>query len=300
MLVTVFTPIYNRERSIKAVYDSLCAQTSYNFEWLVLNDGSTDRSGEILEDIIAHHESGFEIRYVVKENEGLSRTINKAIDMAKGELLMRLDSDDVALPNAIELIEQKYPLVKDKTGVCAVAFLSELFDGSINGYHPFFEDREETIVDYRHIYHGTGDRNEVMKVDVYRNFKYPEFEGEKFCSEGVVWDRIAKNYRFLYVPEAIYRKGFDDDSITSKIYQTLKKNCKGTTLLYYEIIRDFPYLPFSERLLFAIKYYRYAFFAHAPLFRGIPLPLVVCGLPLGLLVIIYDRFKYPEAFNSQK
>ena len=63
MILTIFTPLYNRENSIKAVYDSLCKQTSQNFEWLVINDGSTDKSGEIMDEIIKMHTGSFKIRY---------------------------------------------------------------------------------------------------------------------------------------------------------------------------------------------------------------------------------------------
>lgn len=299
MLITVFTPVYNREQSIREVYNSLIRQTSKNFEWLVVNDGSSDSTHEIIKDIISTHDDSFPIRYYSKENEGLTRTINKALDWAKGELFFRLDSDDEALPDAIEKIERKYPMIQNNPDVCAIAFLSVLFDGSCNGYHPFEKEQEATIVEYRHIFHATGDRAEVMKLNIYRQYRFPEFEGEKFCSEGVVWDRIAKNYRFLYVPEAIYKKGFEEDSITSNIFQTLKTCCQGTTLLYSEIIRDFPQLPFGERLLLTIKYYRYAFYAKAPIFSSIPFHLMLFGLPLGLLVMVHDRIRYPKAFISK-
>lgn len=297
MLVTIFTPVYNREKSIRAVYESLLAQTNKDFEWLVMNDGSTDSTDEIIHNIIAHHDDSFPIRYVKKENEGLSRTINKAIDIAEGTLLMRLDSDDVALPEAVALIHGKYPSIKDNSNICAMAFLSLLYDGSLNGFHPFKEERAESIVDYRHIYHGIGDRNEVMKLEVYRYYKYPEIPGEKFCSEGVVWDRIAQKYKFLYIPHAIYKKGFDEDTITADIYRTLKTNCRGTSLLYSEIIQNFSYLPYKERLLFTIKYYRYAFYAKFPIFKGIPFKLWIIGLPLGIFQLLRDRIEHPEAFK---
>ena len=70
--------MYNREKSIKAVYDSLCEQTSHNFEWLVINDGSTDKSGEIMDEIIKMHTKSFKIRYNRQENLGLNRTLNRA------------------------------------------------------------------------------------------------------------------------------------------------------------------------------------------------------------------------------
>lgn len=296
MLVTVFTPVYNRENSIRDVYDSLCAQTNKDFEWLVLNDGSRDYTEDILEEIVAHHDGSFPIHYIKKENEGLNRTINRALDLAQGTLLMRLDSDDVALPDAVELIHEKYPLIKENDKLCAVAFRSLLFDGSPNGTHPFSEDTISDFCSFRHIHHAIGDRNEVMKVEVFRKFKFPEFEGENFCPEALVWNRIAKDYDCLYVPQAIYKKGFEEDSITAKVYATLKRCCQGSCTLYFELLNN-RNIPYKARLGSAVRYYRYAFFAHRSLWRGIPLSLILLALPVGLGVIVYDYLKHPEAFK---
>ena len=297
MLVTVFTPVYNRAQSIRAVYESLCAQTNKDFEWLVINDGSTDGTAAILDDIVEKHKDVFPINYVKKENEGLSRTINRAVDLARGTLLMRLDSDDMALPEAVQLIHDYYPMIEKREDLCAVGFRSQYFDGTMVGYHPFEKDEESSITDFHHIHRGTGDRSEVMKLAVYKDFKYPEFDGEKFCTEGIVWNRVSQKYKVLYSPKAIYRKGFVDDSITSDIFATLKRNCQGTSLMFYELIRNFPYLPYSQRLVATIKYYRFAFYAKRPLFDGIPFKLYIVGLPIGLLVILYDFLKHPKAFS---
>lgn len=294
MLVTVFTPVYNREKSIRDVYNSLCAQTCFDFEWLVINDGSTDRTDEILSNIVASHKGPFPINYVKKENEGLNRTINKGLDIAKGEMFMRLDSDDAALSEAVALIQERFSLIKDNPKLCSVAFRSQHFDGTMVGYHPFMEETVSDFCSFRHIFHGTGDRNEVMKVEVFRKFKFPEFEGEKFCPEALVWYRIAKDYQCVYCPEAIYKKGFVDDSITSKIYATLKRCCQGSCTLYFELLNN-RVIPYAERFGAAVRYYRYALFAKRSLWKGIPLTLLP-ALPIGLLVVVYDRMKHPEAF----
>lgn len=291
MLVTVFTPVFNREQSINAVYESLCAQTDMDFEWLVINDGSTDRTDEILEEIVRTHQMPFAINYVRKQNEGLNRTINRALDLAKGTLLMRLDSDDEALPNAVALIHEKYPLIKDDSKLCAVAFRSLLFDGSFNGTHPFQEDTRSDFCSFRYIHHAIGDRNEIMKVDIFKKYRFPEFQGENFCPEALVWNRIAKEYDCIYATEAIYKKGFEDDSITAKIYSTLKRCCQGSCTLYFEALNNSA-IPFKGRFGSAVRYYRYAFFAKRSLWRGIPLSLIVTALPVGLMVIVADYLKY--------
>lgn len=291
MFLTIFTPVYNREHCIRAVYNSLCNQTDFDFEWLVINDGSTDRTGEILEEILKNHENSFTINYIKKRNEGLNRTINRALDLAKGFLMMRLDSDDLALPEAVALIHEKFYLIKEDPKLCALAFCSLRFDGMLNGYHPFANDTRSDFTSFRYIHKGRGDRSEVMKVEIFKKYRFPEFVGENFCPEALVWNRIAKEYDCIYAPEAIYKKGFDDDSITAKIYATLKRCCQGSCTLYFEALNN-PAIPFKGRFGSAVRYYRYALFAKRSLWKGIPLSLIVTAFPVGMMVVVIDYLKY--------
>lgn len=289
--ITIFTPTYNRAHLIKKVYYSLCQQTIFDFEWLLINDGSSDNTEEIILDILSKHDNSFPIRYICKENEGLMRTINLATKLANGEFFCRLDSDDYALPTLVQQIIENAHFIRGKEDLCSIVFLSQKNDGNINGFHPFTKPTRSNFTDYRDKYNATGDRSEVMKTDVIRKYKFPEFNNEKFCPEGLIWNRIAQKYDAIYFPTPIYAKGENEDSITSQIYVYLKKNCKGTSLYYYEIIIN-KKLSFRYRFINTIKYYRYAFFAKANIFRGIPKHLCILGLPCGLLVMLYDKIKH--------
>lgn len=289
MILTVFTPLYNRERSIYEVYDSLQKQTTKEFVWLVINDGSTDRSGEIMEKIIANHGDNFKIRYIVQKNLGLTRTINKAVSITETPLIYRLDSDDIALPNAVESILKYYPMVDSKS-YAALVFLSLNNQGKIVGYHPFSVPTICNFSSYRDKYKAKGDRAEVMKTEIYKNYLFPELDNEKFCPEGLVWNRIAQKYSALYICEPIYQKGCPDDSITADVYNYLKRNCKGTSLYYYEIVTNNSF-SFSYRLENLIRYYRYAPYAKSPLIKGIPLLLLLLGGPVGFIVFVCDYLR---------
>ena len=289
--LTIFTPIYNRAHLIERTYQSLCQQTCKEFEWLLINDGSTDSSDEVILNIIKNHNNSFPINYIKKENEGLMRTINRATEIANGELFCRLDSDDYALPTLAENIIKHYPLIKDNEKLCSIVFLSQTETGKINGFHPFNTIVQCSFGEYRDKYAGIGDRSEVVKTSVYRKFKFPEFPNEKFISEGVVWNRMASIYNAIYIPVPIYVKTSPADSITSNIFHTLKRNCQGSVLLYREIMLNKRF-SFRCRAINSIKYYRYAIYAKANFFKGIPIGLILFGLPLGLLVIIHDKIKY--------
>ena len=298
--ITVFTPLYNREKTIYKVYESLCKQSCWDFEWLVINDGSSDGSGVIMENILKDHHCPFHITYLSKENEGLMRTINKAIDLSRGILLFRLDSDDFALPEAIQTVLMNYRLIKEDDSICSITFLSEKYNGKINGFHPFKEVRISNFSAYRDKYKATGDRAEVMKVDVFRKFKFPEIEGEKFCPEGLIWNRIARQYDTVYIPKPIYVKGDCDDSITSNVYQYLKCNSRGTSLYYKEIALNTNF-SYRYRVVNAIKYYRYAVFAGESIFGVMRFSVFLVAFPLGMIVFIFDWIKnmrYGDWFSA--
>lgn len=103
-LITVFTPAYNRADLLPNCYESLQKQSSYNFEWLIVDDGSTDNTDEIVK-AWQKSEKNFEIKYCCKENGGLHTAYNKGIELADTELFVCIDSDDIMPPDAIEKIE---------------------------------------------------------------------------------------------------------------------------------------------------------------------------------------------------
>lgn len=165
------------------------------------------------------------------------------------------------------------------------------------GYHPFSKPTICDFTSYRDRFKAKGDRSEIMKTEVFKQFKFPEFPGEKFCPEGLVWNRIAKQYKALYLCESAYMKGTPDDSITADVYNHLRKSCRGTSLYYYELV-TYNKLSYRYRLGQLVRYYRYAPFAHAPLFKGIPIKLLILGFPIGMAVYLRDRYLYDCSFRK--
>ena len=102
MLLTVCTPTYNRAHTLPRLYESLVRQTSQDFEWLVVDDGSTDNTRELVDGWVA--EGRIRIRYVYKENGGKPSAHNLGVRLAAGELFFCVDSDDYLTDNAVELI----------------------------------------------------------------------------------------------------------------------------------------------------------------------------------------------------
>lgn len=119
--LTVFTPTYNRAYIIKNVYDSLVLQTEKNFEWLVIDDGSSDNTEELIKSLI--EEKKIHIRYEKKENGGQHTALNRAIEEARGKMLMIVDSDDYLKPNAVERVLYWENTINDKGKYAGVSGL---------------------------------------------------------------------------------------------------------------------------------------------------------------------------------
>ena len=231
--VTILSPAYNKGKTIRRTFESLLRQTNYQFEWVIVNDGSTDDTQDI---ISTFHTDKFPIRIFNKENEGLNRTWNKGIKLSRGELIMRVDPDDFITNDAIEQVLKYKPLLDKDEKLCSVVFLTKFSNGKIVGTTPVKTVHRSNFIDYRLVEKAKGDRMEIVKKTVFEKYPMPEIEGEKFCLESVMWQNIAMHYDALYVPYPIYVREYNEASITSNLTQVMRSNPKGALLTYSKYI----------------------------------------------------------------
>lgn len=214
-MVTIFTPLYNRAYVIERLYISLKNQTIKDFEWLVIDDGSTDNAYEKF-DIWKKQDNGFEIRYIKCENGGKHRAINKGVLLAKGDLFFIVDSDDYLPENAVKNIIEIEKGICNKKEFAGVAGIKRTFDNKLVGT-TFKEEYIDATSLQRGDFGITGDKSEVFYTDILKKYPFPEFEGEKFVTEDVVWSRIAADgYKIRWTNEDIYICEYLDDGLTSK------------------------------------------------------------------------------------
>ena len=105
MKYTIFTPLYNRANLISRVYESLKRQKIKDFEWIVVDDGSTDGADIIISEW-PKSEKDFSIRYFYKENGGKHTAINMALSHARGDFFLICDSDDYFMDNALTIADK--------------------------------------------------------------------------------------------------------------------------------------------------------------------------------------------------
>ncbi|MDE6402112.1 MAG: glycosyltransferase family 2 protein [Clostridiales bacterium] len=229
MNITVFTPTYNRAYLLDRLYNSLLSQTDHNFEWLIVDDGSTDNTEAVIAEIRAK-DNPFEIRYVKQQNGGKHRAINKAVALACGDLFFIVDSDDRIVADAIESLRTWASKLDDKKMFAGVSGLRGRDDKSIIGGcgdpDARFTDAKNTE---RKKYNLLGDKAEAYFTDILRKYPFPEFDGENFITEEVVWNAIARDgYYVRWYNSVIYICEYLNDGLTQSGSKKNIANPQGT------------------------------------------------------------------------
>lgn len=235
MRITVFTPTYNRAYIIEKLYKSLCSQTFNNFEWVVVDDGSTDNTQELFASFLAQDNS-FDINYIKTENGGKHRAINKGVSVARGELFYIVDSDDHLPEDALEIIDaiEKTIPEGEKEKFCGVCGQRGYIDGDAIG-STFEGDFLDATVLERPKYKIFGDKAEVFYTSIMREYPFPEFDGEKFVTECVVWDKIAfDGYKMRFYNKITMRGQYLPDGLTASGNEIFIKNPKAWGLYIHQ------------------------------------------------------------------
>lgn len=206
--ITVFTPTYNRAAFLPTLYQSLLNQTDRDFEWLVVDDGSTDNTDTIIDGF--KNDGHISVRYIKQPNMGKHAAHNNGIMKADSELFVCVDSDDRLLPEAISHTKEVWKACRGDKTICGIVSPRKLPDGKR------FVNAPETgtlmQLYNRHIF--DGDTMLVFQTDVLRENLFPQFKEEKFISECVVYMKIDQDYRLKYDNVFLYESEYHDDGIT--------------------------------------------------------------------------------------
>ena len=287
MTITIFTPTFNRAYRLPALYESLVQQTNKDFEWVIVDDGSTDRTEDIVKEWI--QEEIIHLRYLKQENGGKHSAINRGLEEAIGELFFIVDSDDILTPNAVEIIKNRYKTIKDDESFCGVCPLRVDKDmNKIGGDFPF-ATLDCSCLDFRYKYHITGDMAEVVRTEIFRKFPFPKIDGERFCPEALVWNRMGLQYKFRYTNDKVYVCEYLSDGLTAKITRIRMQSPVASCICYSEQA-SMP-VPFKIKLKSAINYWRFWFCPSKDKKPSISL-IWWWVMLLGLLMHLYDKTKF--------
>ena len=209
--VSILTPTYNRENQLEKCYESLLSQTNKNFEWVIIDDGSTDSTSNRVKKFMK--QDLFPVKYYYKENAGKHTALNRGFNLCEGELTLILDSDDVLTKNAVERITSTWESI-DNQKVKGLSFLRMYSDKKIIGdsfpENNYLSDYIECRVNKKI----NGDKCEVFETKTLKKYQFPTFEKEKFIGEHIIWIEIAKKYQTLHINEAIYITEYLEGGLT--------------------------------------------------------------------------------------
>lgn len=291
-MITVFTATYNRADTLPRLYDSLLQQISKDFEWLIVDDGSTDNTEYLVKEWI--DEGKISVTYFKQENGGKHRAINKGVDLANGVLFFIVDSDDYLPMNSLMLVENYYSQIKNNDEFIGVVGFNAYPDGELMGQNMFPEAiTDSNLIERREKFGVKADMAKVLITEKFRSFKFPDIIGEKFVAESLVWNRMAIQYKFRYFNEVIYIAEYMEGGLSNNSIRNRRKNPKYTTLLYQELSKN-PMAPLKLRFRALINFWRFALCKSSNIFELLKevhfSMLAVIALPLGVVLSFKDRF----------
>lgn len=233
-LITVFTPTYNRGHLLQRAYEALCRQENDNFEWLIVDDGSTDNTEEIVKKW--QTENKIIIRYIKKENGGVGSAYKCAIENTDTELIIAIDSDDYLPDGGIELIEKFWNENKEDKYAGIVA-IDKYFDGRVVG--DLLPDQKDVnlidlLVGKYNI--DNGDRTDVVRTELYKEaIASPDYNEKLGFEPHNIHLIMSRKYDFLVLNECLKFVEYQPDGLTNTLYARIVKYAENfalTRLLY--------------------------------------------------------------------
>lgn len=288
-LLTIFTPAYNRGHTLPRTYKSLTDQSCKAFIWLIVDDGSTDNTAELVLQW-QQEDNGFEIQYIYKSNGGMHTAHNVAYDNIYTELNMCIDSDDCLAQGAVKKIYRKWETVRDK-GYAGMIGLDAGFDGKIIG-KGFPQDMTETTLTGYYAAGGRGDKKLVYRTDIIKEYPpYPVFSGEKYVALAYKYRLIDQSYTLAVLDEVLCNVEYQADGSSASMWKQYLESPKGFAF-WRKICMQYPMS--GKRLWIDCVHYVSEsiiagdshFLKHSP-----KKAMTILALPWGLALSVYTRYR---------
>ncbi len=291
--VTVLTPTYNRANLISKLFESLKKQTTQNFQWLVIDDGSSDNTSGFFDSL---PKTDFEVNYYYKNNGGKHTALNFSHPYIKGEVVVIVDSDDYLLPDAVKTISDEWAQYRGLKSICGMSY----FRAFENGKHMSIAAKEDFYIDNDIDYRVNnpklkGDRCEVVRTDLFKKYPFPVFEGENFISEDMLWNSLAlENYDTVYRNKTIYICEYLDGGLSKSGRGLRLKNGNGMLTVTKTYLNNRVWI--FKRIKATWLYICYAKSAGYKISKIVSSSgqrfLTTTQLPFGLMLYYYWKHKY--------
>ncbi len=291
--LTVFTPTFNRAYCLHKCYESLKNQTCNEFIWLIIDDGSTDNTKELVEGWI--EENKIEIMYYWQKNQGMHGAHNTAYQKIVTELNVCIDSDDYMPLDAVEKIIEYWNQFGNDN-VSGIIGLDAYSDGKIIGTKLPVNRKQSRLFDLYNKYGVTGDKKLVYRTELTKEFPYPLFKNERYVGLAYKYHMLDKQYEMLLMNEILCYVEYLADGSSLNMFSQYIKNPNGFAFYRKEMMK----LPFASQLFKfrqAIHYVsssimsrNWSFLDETPK-KG----LTILAIPFGITLYIYITTKTKAA-----
>lgn len=219
--ISVLTTTWNRAHVMRRVYESLQWQTARCFEWIVVDDGSTDETPALLSRWQA--EADFPITYYrYCNNRGRSAALNAGRKLVSGDYTLILDSDDALLFDGLKTVQywRDKTAIDTDNSICALRFLYVDAAGEILGKPKAFErfqtETEKIMATSKEVYYRMGidfDCVVVLKTDILQDMEFVELTRSEHCPESVTLGRLSNRYKMIFLNHPVVRCIGDKNTI---------------------------------------------------------------------------------------
>lgn len=227
--VAVFTPTYNRAYILPQLYESLCNQTNKDFLWLIVDDGSTDNT----ENVVKHwmQEGKVVIQYYKQQNGGKQRAYNLGVQKCETELFVVVDSDDFITDDCIAELLKKWEEVEDNNKIAGVIALRGYKNGRPLGTYFPNGLKYTTTIELYGKWKFKGDMTMMYRTEILKKYPYWVADGEKFMGEGYVWRQIDQHYQLAILPKLLMKGEYLPDGYTQNVRRLAKDNPRSYMVL---------------------------------------------------------------------
>ena len=249
--ITIITPTYNRAKTLPKVFESLLKQSFKDFIWIILDDGSTDNTTEVVENFQLFNPF-FEIIYKKDKNRHKFLTVLEGVKMVKTPYFMVVDSDDIYPEDALETLISEVEKIENQDNYVAVMGLSADENGKIVGNQYPNNGFDGSIFEMRYKHNVRGDKFGIFITKTYQREisgkDFSQYEGKGYIPQSVIfneYDAKGIKTRFMNKVVRFYLKDDDDGASVSNTRWSGKNlfglaeghlsflNCYGNQLLSY-------------------------------------------------------------------
>lgn len=254
-ILSIITPTYNRASLLPRCYESLRGQSCMDFEWIIVDDGSTDDTQSVAK---TFRDDLFPVTYVKKENGGKHTALNASHPHIHGAYVLILDSDDYLTADAVKKVLSGWAQYEDQETIGIVTFLKSDPKGNIMATVDTPHIPLDILRHKRRVLH-INDCCEVIRTELFRKYPFPEFPGERFLSECALWNRVAQTHKCVYINEIIYICEYLSGGLTDGGRALRIRNPRGGMFISNLRMVRKNYL--SQRVKYGLLYTCYGFFA---------------------------------------